>query len=51
MQLQNRTCKGADFTGWIDYPSEVSDDFITELEQFGKELREKYDAMIVCGIG
>jgi len=47
-QLQNHTCKGSDFTGWIDYPSKVSDGFITELEQFGKELREKYDAMIVC---
>ena len=34
--LENKTGKGAAFTGWIDLPSRLEDSFLDELVEFGK---------------
>ena len=49
--LQNKTCKGSDYLGWIDLPIDMTDDRILEMQEFAATIREKTDVLIVCGIG
>ena len=49
--LQNKTCKGADYLGWIDLPEDMTDAKILEIQEYSETLREKSDVLIVCGIG
>jgi glucose-6-phosphate isomerase len=49
--LQDGTCSGSDFLGWIDLPEEMTDERITEIQSYAESLREKSDVLIVCGIG
>ncbi len=49
--LQNKTCKGADYLGWINLPEEMTDEKIAEIQSHADNLREKSDVLIVCGIG
>lgn len=49
--LQERTCIGNDFLGWIDLPSEMRWEKIEEIQAVANELREKSDVLIICGIG
>ena len=48
--LQKKTCKGADFLGWIDLPEEMSDERIVEIQNYAKTIRENSDILIICGI-
>ena len=49
--LQEKTCRGSDFLGWIDLPEEMTDKKIAEIQSYADNLREKSDVLIVCGIG
>lgn len=49
--LQNKTCKGVDYLGWIHLPEEMTDEKIAEIQSYADNLREKSDVLIVCGIG
>lgn len=49
--LQNKTCKGSDYLGWIDLPVDMTDDKIIEIQEYSNTLRNKSDILIVCGIG
>jgi len=49
--LQNKTCKGSDYLGWIDLPEDMNDPIIVEIQTYANSLREKSDVLIVCGIG
>jgi glucose-6-phosphate isomerase len=49
--LQNKTCKGSEYLGWLDLPEEMTDERITEIQSYAESLREKSDVLIVCGIG
>lgn len=49
--LQNKSCKGSDYLGWIDLPEDMTDDKIAEIQSYCDMLREKSDVFIVCGIG
>ena len=40
-----------DFTGWVNWPLEIEDSFIEELETAAEEVCGKCDVMIVVGIG
>lgn len=50
-QLEGATGKGSDFTGWLDLPEKTGDDFLTELEALGKEVRSHSDCLVSVGIG
>ena len=39
--LENKTGKGSDFTGWLDLPQRIEDSFLDELVELGKEIQEK----------
>jgi len=48
--LQNRTCQGADYLGWIDLPSTIRAN-IADIQETAERLRAISDVLIVCGIG
>ncbi len=49
--LENGTCPGNDFLGWLHLPSSITPDFIAEIKQVANTLRSKCDAVVVAGIG
>ncbi|MCL1942676.1 MAG: glucose-6-phosphate isomerase [Candidatus Azobacteroides sp.] len=50
-KLHEGTGKGNDFLGWVNLPSSISDQFITEIETVAKGLRDKCEVVVVAGIG
>ena len=50
-QLENRSGKGAEFTGWLDLPQRIEDSFLDELVDLGKEIRANSDCLLSIGIG
>lgn len=50
-QLYSKTGKGNDFLGWIDYPLNITDKFISEINEIADEIRDKATVLIVVGIG
>lgn len=49
--LENGTCPGNDFLGWIHLPSSITPEFIADLNATAKTLQENCDAVVVAGIG
>lgn len=47
----NKNGAGNDFLGWVNLPSEISDEMLADIEQTAKSLREKSDIFVVIGIG
>ena len=49
--LENGTCEGNDFLGWLHLPTEISDEFLSEVQAVANTLREKCEVVVVAGIG
>ena len=49
--LENGTCAGNDFLGWLHLPSSISAEFMTELQECAQTMRENCDTVVVAGIG
>ena len=49
--LENGTCAGNDFLGWLHLPSSITPDYLAEIEAVAKTLREKCEVVVVAGIG
>ena len=49
--LEEGTCPGNDFLGWLHLPSETSAEFLNEIKQCAQVLRENCEAVVVAGIG
>ena len=49
--LKNGTCPGNDFLGWINLPSETTEEFLNEIQATANTLREKCECVVVAGIG
>lgn len=49
--LEQGTCKGNDYIGWLHLPSSISDEFLNEIKQAASVLRQQCDAVVVAGIG
>ena len=49
--LENGTCEGNDFLGWLHLPSSISPEFLGEIEAVANTLREKCEVVVVAGIG
>lgn len=47
----DKTGAGNDFLGWVNLPSEISEEMIADIELTAKSLREKSDVFVVIGIG
>ena len=49
--LENGTCPGNDFLGWLHLPSSISADFIKQIQDCANVLRANCEAIVVAGIG
>lgn len=49
--LEDGTCPGNDFLGWMHLPSSITPEFISEINACAKTLQENCDAVVVAGIG
>ena len=49
--MTNRTGRGAEFLGWLDLPSNISENEIRDIEETAHKLRTNSDVIIVIGIG
>lgn len=49
--LENGTCPGNDFLGWLHLPSSITPAFLDEVQACANTLREKCEVVVVAGIG
>ena len=49
--LENATCAGNDFLGWLHLPSSLTPEFIAEVQACAGTLRAKCEVVVVAGIG
>lgn len=50
-RLHQRTGQGANFLGWLDLPSGITEESLREIEDVATELNKKIEVMVVVGIG
>ena len=49
--LEDGTCKGSDFLGWLDLPVHITDDELDRISACANKLREQTDVVVIVGIG
>ncbi len=49
--LEDGTCPGNDYLGWLHLPSSITQDFLQEIQDCANQLKENCDAVVVAGIG
>lgn len=49
--LENGSCPGNDFLGWLHLPSSITTEFLDEVQAVADTLREKCEVVVVAGIG
>ncbi|MBR4264216.1 MAG: glucose-6-phosphate isomerase [Paludibacteraceae bacterium] len=49
--LENGQGAGNDYIGWVHLPSSITDEFLAEVEECARVLRERCQVVIVAGIG
>ena len=49
--LEEGTCPGNDYVGWLHLPTSITPEFIAEIQQTADVLRKECDTVIVAGIG
>lgn len=49
--LENGTCKGNDFLGWLHLPSSITSEHLADIKQTAQTLRDNCDTIVVAGIG
>ena len=49
--LENGQGAGNDYIGWVHLPSSITDEFLAEVEESARVLREHCQVVIVAGIG
>lgn len=49
--LENGTCEGNDFLGWLHLPSSITPEFLNEIQAVANTLREKCEVVAIAGIG
>lgn len=49
--LENGTCPGNDFLGWLHLPSSITPQFLDEVQAVANIMREKCEVIVVAGIG
>ena len=49
--LENGTCPGNDFLGWLHLPTSITSEFLDEIQATANTLRDKCEVIVVAGIG
>lgn len=50
-KLLNKTGKGNDFVGWVNYPTEISEEEIERIKAAKNKIYKNGDCLVVVGIG
>ncbi|MBQ9636481.1 MAG: glucose-6-phosphate isomerase [Prevotella sp.] len=51
LALEEGTCPGNDFLGWLHLPSSITPQFLDEVQAVADTLRQKCEVVVVAGIG
>ena len=49
--LEDGTCPGNDFLGWLHLPSSITPEFLADIKATAQTLRSECEAVVVAGIG
>lgn len=49
--LENGTCPGNDFLGWLHLPTSITPEFLSEIQDTANTLLDKCEVIVVAGIG
>ena len=49
--LENGTCPGNEFLGWLHLPTSITPEFLSEIQNTANTLRDKCEVIVVAGIG
>ena len=49
--LQNGTCKGNDFIGWLNWANNYDKEEFSRIKEVATKVRENTEVFVVCGIG
>jgi glucose-6-phosphate isomerase len=49
--LHQKTGKGNDFLGWVDWPKTYDKDEFARIQEAAKRIRKDAEVFLVCGIG
>jgi len=49
--LHDRTGRGNDFLGWVNIPSSIKEDFLSDIEKVASIFKAKCEVVVVVGIG
>ena len=49
--LEDGSCPGNDFLGWLHLPSSITPEFLAEIKAVAATLRSECEAVVVAGIG
>ena len=49
--IHNKTGKGNDYLGWVDWPNKMSDKELLKIQEAGQYIHDNFDYLVVCGIG
>ena len=49
--LQNGTCKGNDFIGWLNWANNYDKEEFSRIKKVAAKVRENTEVFVVCGIG
>ena len=49
--LQNGTCKGNDFIGWLNWANNYDKEEFSHIKEVAAKVRENTEVFVVCGIG
>lgn len=50
-QIMNKTGKGNDYLGWLDWPFSYDKDEFERIKEAAQRIRQQADVLLVCGIG
>lgn len=50
-QLMNKTGKGNDYVGWVEWPNTYDKEEFARIITCAKDIQKKCDVFLVCGIG
>jgi glucose-6-phosphate isomerase len=51
LALHEKSGKGNDFLGWVNLPSTISEEHLSDIESTAKKIKSQIDLVVVIGIG
>jgi len=51
ISISEKKCAGNEFLGWVNLPSEISENFLKDIEDCAKKIRDNSEYFVIIGIG